>query len=483
MIRRIAFAAAVLASFAALLVVPIQTNTTVGQVDKAKTVAVPARNLALSCIGAAVRSGGKTGTSVSQFTRIGQTNIQASFGAPAGTTLQSTGNKPLTGYGFRQDVSAAATGASSLVVVDSSGTNVQGSALLTASQTQSVQDSQLKGLLSTSCDSPSTDFWLLGGSTAIGREALLLLSNPTTVDATANLEIYSETGRIDSPGLTGISVAAGKSTVVPLASFSFRSESLAVRVKVDGGALLGVIQQRAVRGLKAAGADLIGAAPQAATQIVVPGILVRGSAYAGELRSKSSKYLDVEQMLRVYVPGAKNADLKIQVLGASANNFGTAISQSVGAGRVTDIDLSGLADGNYFALIKSSVPALASVRLVETQKGGNPFSDFTWINQAEPFANQRFIATPKGVTNALCLVNSSNAQVKVELTVGNTVSQIVLAAISEQVIAVAGGASVGIKPLAGEVSANLIERDSSGIANLSVNDDKNFGGSVSVLVH
>ena len=125
----------------------------------------------------------------------------------------------------------------------------------------------------------------------------------------------------------------------------------------------------------------------------------------------------------------------------------------------------------------------ASVRLVETQKGGNPFSDFTWLNQATPFGNQRFIATPKGVANALCLVNSSSSQVKVELTVGNTVSQIVLPAASEQVIAVAGGLSVGIKPLDGQVSANLIVRNASGVANLSVNDDKNFGGSVSVLVH
>ena len=188
-------------------------------------------------------------------------------------------------------------------------------------------------------------------------------------------------------------------------------------------------------------------------------------------------------MLRVFVPGTKNADLKVQIIGASVNNYGTAISQSVGAGRVTDIDLSGLADGNYFALISSSVAVQASVRLVETQKGGNPFSDFTWLNQATPFANQRFIETPKGVSNALCLVNSSSAQVKAELTVGNTVSQIVLPANSEQVIAVAGGSSVGIKPLDGQIAANLIERSSAGIANLSVNDDKNFGGTVSVLVH
>jgi hypothetical protein len=483
MLRRYLAATAIFASFALLLALPIKANTTVGLVSPAQTVAVPARNLALSCIGAAISSGGKTGTSISQFSRIGQTSIQASFGAPTGTTLQATGNAPIVGYGFRQNVSASATGAGNLVVVDSSGTRVQGSALLTANQTQSVQSAALNGLLSASCDSPSTDFWLLGGSTAVGREALLLLSNPTTVDATANLEIYSETGRIDSPGLTGISVAAGKSTVVPLASFSFRSESLAVRVKVDGGALLGVIQQRAVRGVQAAGADFIGSVPAASAQIVVPGILVRGAAYSDELRSKSSKYLDIEQMLRVFVPGNKNASLTIQVLGVSAKNFGTAISQSAGAGRVTDIDLSGLADGNYFALIKSSVPVQAAVRLVETQRGGNPFSDFTWLNQATPFANQRFIATPKGVANALCLVNSSTEQMKVELTLGNTISQIVLPATSEQVIAVAGGISVGIKPLDGLVSANLIERNASGLANLSVNDDKNFGGTVSVLVH
>ena len=483
MLRRYLSAIAIVATFSCLLALPINTNTTVGQVVKAQTVSVPARNLALSCIGAAVRSGGKTGTSVSQFSRVGQATIAASFGAPQGTALKINGNPALVGYGFRQDVAASTAGASNLVVADSSGTNVQGSALLTANQTQSVLSATMNGLLSASCESPSTDFWLLGGSTAVGREALLLLSNPTTLDATANLEIYSETGRIDSPGLTGISVAAGKSTVVPLASFSFRSESLAVRVKVDGGALLGVIQQRAVRGLKAAGADFIGAAPAANTQIVIPGILVRGSDFAGVLRSKSSKYLDIEQMLRVFVPGTKNADLKVQIIGASVNNYGTAISQSVGAGRVTDIDLSGLADGNYFALISSSVAVQASVRLVETQKGGNPFSDFTWLNQATPFANQRFIETPKGVSNALCLVNSSSAQVKAELTVGNTVSQIVLPANSEQVIAVAGGSSVGIKPLDGQIAANLIERSSAGIANLSVNDDKNFGGTVSVLVH
>ena len=47
----------------------------------------------------------------------------------------------------------------------------------------------------------------------------MVIKNVTKVDSTVTLEIFNERGRVTGSGMSGISVAAGKTTVIPLASY------------------------------------------------------------------------------------------------------------------------------------------------------------------------------------------------------------------------------------------------------------------------
>jgi hypothetical protein len=124
----------------------------------------------------------------------------------------------------------------------------QGSMVITGSSTQQVGIDSMRGLAAASCQQPSNDIWLVGGSTAAGREALLILTNPTPVDAIADLTIYTDLGEMEVAGLSGISVLANSTTVLSLASFAPTIATLAVQVQAQGAKLAAWIQHRVMNG-------------------------------------------------------------------------------------------------------------------------------------------------------------------------------------------------------------------------------------------
>jgi hypothetical protein len=333
------------------------------------------------------------------------------------------------------------------------------------------------------CLRARSEFWLVGGSVAVGREALLVLTNPSQVDATVDLDIYTENGVAHTAGLSGISVPAGKTEVLPLAAFVFRAESLAVHVKSIGGSITALIQQKAVRGLGASGADYVSPTIDSALESVIPGILVRGSEDSTKLRKEDDKYSDVQQLLRVFVPGDKDAQLVFEVLGTDPKTFGTVLSVTAPAGKVTDFKIKGLADGDYVGYLKSDVKVFGSVRLVRSKASSGRFTDFAWINPAEGFTTPRFIAVPKAGISKLSIVNPSSEPTTVSIQFGSQTIKRNVAAGSEIVLKAPTAQSVGIFPTNKAVYANLVVDVTGRIAVLPVLDEKNIGGQVLVSVH
>ena len=196
---------------------------------------VSAKDLQITCSGPTFVPGGKNQTSVSTFTRSASATASLTYSASSDTSLKGYSSKLVTGFGIRQDLFKKIARVSSFTVLDETGKTAQGSALLSANQIQLASNKSIKGLLAAPCLRPQSEFWLVGGSTAIGREALLILTNPTRIDSTVDLEIFTENGTSASAGLTGISVPANKATVVPISSFVLRAESSAVDVLGRGG--------------------------------------------------------------------------------------------------------------------------------------------------------------------------------------------------------------------------------------------------------
>ena len=448
-----------------------------------KTQLVSAKDLQINCTGPALLAGGISGTSITSFRRLGSASLSLTYSGESQTSLAGFRPEPILGYGSRQELFMSIKRSSSLKVIDKTGKTEQGSKLLSANQIQLVSNKSLKGLLAAPCIRPQSEFWLVGGSSSVGREAILMLNNPTTVDAIVDLELFTENGPSSSAGLSGISVPRGKTTLVPLASFVLRASSLSVHVTSKGGSITALIQQKAIRGTKSSGADFIAPAPVAQLTSVFPGILVRGSADSLKLRKAGDQYSDIKNILRVFVPGDKDANLTLQVLGSNEETFGTVLSVTAPAGRVSDFDIKGLADGDYFGYLESDVKVQSAIRLVRSKTTVDPYTDFAWLNAAEPFTTPRYIPVPKAGISKLSIVNPGANSTTVSIRVGGALVKTTIPASSVVVIRATPGLSIGIEPGSEPVYANLIVDVNGRVAVLPVLDDKNISGQVSVSVH
>lgn len=440
MFKKIAILSFILASLVAASILTPNLQLQVGQIPPATELSVKARDLKLACPGSLYKAGGASGTTLGNFAHVGEANFASQFNSTSGATLQSNDG---------------------IFTVSAPSENLeQGSWLLNASQYQNASGATLKGLAATNCQLPSNDLWLLGGDTTTGREALLILRNPSEVDATVSLEIFTEAGSVEAPGLSGIAVVAGKSTVIPLSGVVPKTKSFMTHVSAKGGVIAAWIQQRTVRGLSAGGVDYVSPSPSFAKNQVIPGIFIRGSKLANKLASTNADYKDLTPVIRVFVPGKEQATVTIQVAGSNAKTFGTVIRETVKPGTVLDMEISGLKDGDYVAVVSADVEIQSAVRLTRLTASSAP--DFTWIPAAEKFTGKRKITAPNIGISKICVYNDKTGAIEVGV--------------------VAPGSTYTFMGSADPLFANLIVDVDGTVASLSVLDQKNAGGKVSVNV-
>jgi hypothetical protein len=173
----------------------------------------------------------------------------------------------------------------------------------------------------------------------------------------------------------------------------------------------------------------------------------------------------------------------LQVLGSDRQTFGTVLSVKAAAGKVTDFEIKGLKDGDYYAYLDSDVAVQSSIRLVRARASTDRYVDFAWVNSAEGFQTPRYIAVPKAGISKLSIVNPSNKATTVSIKIGSATVKRTIAAGSNAVIRATPGMSIGIYPSDAVVYANLIIDVSGRVAVLPVADDKNISGEVRVSVH
>lgn len=440
MIKKLGILLIVLASLVGGTLLTPSFDLRIGNVPTAASFDVKARDLELVCPGALFKAGGVSGTKLGNFEHVGQASYSSQFNGGSEATVNS-----IDGV---------------FTVASSSGLVEQGSALLNASQYQNASGDTLKGLAATNCQLPSNDVWLLGGATTTGREALLILRNTSQVDSTVSLQIFSEAGSVDAPGLNGIAVVAGKTTVVPLSGIVPKTKSFMTHVSAKGGAVAAWIQQRTVRGLSAGGVDYVSPSPVAQTEQVIPGIFIRGTKIADKLRAANPDYQDLVPALRVFVPGDKAATVTVQIISETAKNFGTVLRSTVNPSSVFDIEIPGLKDGNYVAVVTADVEIQSTIRLPRITSSSAP--DFTWIPAAEKFTGARKITVPAAGISKLCVYDEETGKITV--------------------MTLAPGSTYTFAASQVPVYANLITDIDGTVANLSVLDQKNAGGKIAVNI-
>ncbi|KPG81324.1 hypothetical protein AEQ27_10490 [Frigoribacterium sp. RIT-PI-h] len=287
--------------------------------------------------------------------------------------------------------------------------------LVAAAQSQSVDEGDLRGFASAPCTEPTSSTWLIGGSTETGRVSLISLVNPSEVNATVDLDIRSETGEVQGPGIDGIVVAPRSQKVVPLSGFATGLVSPAVHVSSRGGQIVATLQQSVVRTLEPGGVDIVTGSAAPSRESVVTGIVVRDSAnLEGALADPSSS--DLQSVLRVLVPGQDSAQVSASL--ATDDGTGTTFETRVEGGRVTDVPIDGLEDGVYTATVRPSTAVAVAARTspVAAAAGG---VDLSWAAPSPRLSGDTEAVVPDGEGGRLWLANPGQDAVTAEVTVGD----------------------------------------------------------------
>lgn len=361
----------------------------------------------LVCPGAVLRLGDVGGGNATVASPIGQpsTARAASSGTFESAALQSS------------DGSAA--GAPILIATAASG---DASASIAGAQYQAVDGEEYRGLATAVCAEPSSDVWLLGGSTAVGRTTLLTIANPGAVASTAEIELFGPEGAVAAPGMDGLLVAAHSQRVVSLAGFAPNLDSIAVHLTSRGGPVVANLQESIVRGIEPGGVDIIGTTAAPSTTNVLPGLLIRDAEAVGG-RLGEDGFTDLRPILRLYVPGDTAAETTVSVLPEDPSLEGASFDLVVDPGIVTDVPIEGLADGAYSVVVHTSVPAavVARASTVATAKVGSTpagASDVAWFASAAALSGTSFMSIAPGPGATLHLSNPGDAAATV--TVGGS---------------------------------------------------------------
>ena len=355
---------------------------------------VPSADLVV-CPGSVLRLGDESGANATSASAIGTPTIirSATEGEVESRALAATD----AGGGL---------GAPSVLSVPSAP-----DAGIAAAQSQTIGTGDYRGLAVAECSAPSSDAWLVGGSTAVGRTALLTIANPGAVSSTVSIEVYSEDGPVDAPGTAGIIVAAGSQRVLTLAGFAPSQESLAVHVTSRGGPVASSLQQSIVRGIDPGGIDIVGPTGSPATSHVIPGVRIAGTIDVQALLGLDG-YADLDPVLRLLVPGGEPAAATVTITSAADGALPGGFDIQLEPGVVTDVPLDELEDGTYSVSVESDVAVVSALR---ASTAAAEDVDLAWFTTASVLTGDALIPVAAGPGAALSLSNATTSTITATL--------------------------------------------------------------------
>ena len=412
---------------------------------------VPAAKQRL-CAGPVLRLGGSSGDQATVATSAGRPSVVSAAGADEAkrTPLGATDN-------------VAGVAPESLTLPPRSSES-SGTSVLAGAQSESVASGTFSGFAADECLEASGVAWLAAGSTTVGRTSLISLSNPSSVDASVDLSFWGPTGTFSAPGSTGIIVPPGAQRVYPLAGFAPGVAQAVVRVESRGGPIVATIHESIVRTLEAGGVDIVGPTVAPATTVQIPGLIIRG-ADAVTAAQAALGFDDLQTVVRLLAPGPDAARATISIV--PSGKFAPPSDVRVVAppavpitftvdlepGRVQDVPLPGLVDGEYSIAVTSVIPIVASARASTITADGS--TDFAWLSAATPLENEALVTVPEGPGPTLQLSNltDSNTTATVTDVSTDTATEIKVPAGASITLPLAPGAVLALAGMHGLVAA------------------------------
>ncbi|CAB4532806.1 unannotated protein [freshwater metagenome] len=293
--------------------------------------------------------------------------------------------------------------------------------------------------------------------------------------------MLSTEGELKISGLTAISVPHEDTVIIPISALAPKLSTFAVHVQSTGGALAGWLQQKAVRGTSAAGVDFIAPVADASKNLVIPGFLVRGVKDAAALKKANPDFADLTNVLRVTNPGDEPAEITAQVTGSDSKTFGTVLQATIAPRSTVDLDIKGLADGDYAIFIESSAKIMAAAKLNRTNKTASVATDFVWLPSVSAEAGSRVINVPTAGISKLAIANPTDKTVEYSINGGGLAANLKLAPGALVSLLVTGGA-VSITASEPGLAATLIVDVDATIAAIPMVEYRNLGGMISVVI-
>lgn len=254
-------------------------------------------------------------------------------------------------------------------------------------------DGDLRGAAAAACQQPANDLWLVGANTALGRTAVLNLSNASGTPATVSLDLYGAEGLIQAPGSRGLLVAPGSTRSVNLAGLAPGQERLGLRVRSAGGPVAAQIQQSVLRGLIPGGVDFIVPGTAPAVRQVISGVDIQDPDALAALIAKPG-LADAGPSLQIAVPGSADAVVAVKLYGPDGQKAlpgGGVVKASAGA--VTEVSLAGVPAGYYTVEASSDVSFTAAARVTKGL-ASEEASDVAWSPASGRLGSQHVVPVP-----------------------------------------------------------------------------------------
>lgn len=274
-----------------------------------------------------------------------------------------------------------------------------------------TETGDLRGLVTTACQTPATSVWLVGGSTEPGDSAQLVLSNLGQTPASVTLSGWGSTGALDLSTAGTVLVPPGGQRVVLLEALVADSRP-AVHVQAVGGEVTAVVQDSRLRGLVPGGTDLVAGSVAPEETVVVPGL---------HLGSSSGEGPDAPAV-RIVNPSEETVTAGLVLLGADGEEpVPGADALVLDPGAVIDVSLSGLPAGAWSAVVTADRPVTASAVVTTVGEPGedDPETapvDRAWV-PATPGLSTGLAVLPEDLdaTATLVVANPAETAVDVEL--------------------------------------------------------------------
>lgn len=277
------------------------------------------------------------------------------------------------------------------------------------SESENAVAPTLRGFTATQCVEPSTETWIVGGTTTLGSVTIVTLTNPGDVAATVFVNVYDSEGLVDSLQSAGVVVPPLSQRSVSINGYAPDRESLAVQVLSRGAKVVAMMQETFVEGLNPAGVETVQGTSTPQQRVVIAGITEPPQAAAEDVHGHSAGHT-----LRVLAPGEKGGVVTVTGVGAEGDTV-QLVTEYLQPGKVTEFALEKLTEAFSSVIVEAEVPVVASVTGFAAGATG---ADIAWFTAATALDREIPVAIPEGPSPQVTFYNPGSEDIVIDLIEG-----------------------------------------------------------------